>query len=80
MKGQSAPLALFGSVPTRSAVAPVTVVANPLRVAAVIDREGLFIGGLGLWAQGLLCILWGEETVSLFDDDMRCKEAVYRRT
>jgi hypothetical protein len=49
--------------PTRPAVVPVTV-------AAVSAREGLFIGGLGLWGQRLLCILWGEETVSLFDDDM----------
>jgi hypothetical protein len=57
-EGSKRPLALFGAAPIQSAVAPVTVVANPLRGAAVIDREGLFIGGLGLWAQGLLCILW----------------------
>jgi hypothetical protein len=47
VKGHIAPLALFRPASTWSAIAPVIVGANPLRVAAVVEREDLFIGGFG---------------------------------
>jgi hypothetical protein len=42
-----------------------------------VAQEELFTGGLAFWAQGLLCILPREATVSLFNDDRRSREAVY---